>query len=718
MLVPLPPRKYEHLKINSINKSKIEDLFVFLVRRLMFSGHHKEYLTHNQISYLVFNEKDSAHIKHIRNHYDTYFEYQGRKKRLNIEKVYEEHPHIWDLSTKKSTGFDIKDLIEAVNDEIKETKLNQAKKYIEIGQIVYISSLGNIHIYSAKIYLEEDTQINLVEGSQIRMINKDRQPYYITILDFNLKEEIISFQINSLINCSNARVQVMNLGILYKLKEKLENLEKNDFPIWKLVNNVDFPNKLNFQMDIWDQGLDATQKDALVNALNNDISYIWGPPGTGKSHTLARLLLNLYNSGEKTVVCATANIAVDGLLEKTIDLLRNEYFPKSNIDVLKERKIIRLGYSQSDAIRDTKEIKFENENLSYLSYEIQRCTSEINNLKESANNDSSAKILELKSKRDNLKRAYEKASKSLLLDSNLIFLTASKLLFEDILQNIDIHNIVIDEGSMMSLPSLLSISTNIKRRIIISGDFKQLGPIAISKSSHAKKWLHKDLFSILGDDDNIIQHKSVSMLKHQRRSAAMIADLINEPFYQGLLQTIESQKHYNAIGLPPSNGNIAFIQLDETNNNKVSYSKSKSKYNSLSRKVVMDLVKKIISTNPEITSIGIISPYRQQVIDYKKDLENLPSKLYEIKAGTIHTFQGSEADIIIWDITDAMNDSIGTLYRENTGERIVNVAISRAISKLIIVGNKRLFNECKGRDSVSFRIKQIISKAYNESIND
>jgi len=69
-------------------------------------------------------------------------------------------------------------------------------------------------------------------------------------------------------------------------------------------------------------------------------------------------------------------------------------------------------------------------------------------------------------------------------------------------------------------------------------------------------------------------------------------------------------------------------------------------------------------------------------MDYKKDLENLDTNGINIKAGTIHTFQGTESDIMIWDLVDSPRNRVGKLYMEETGERLVNVAISRAKSKL------------------------------------
>jgi superfamily I DNA and/or RNA helicase len=276
----------------------------------------------------------------------------------------------------------------------------------------------------------------------------------------------------------------------------------------------------------------------------------------------------------------------------------------------------------------------------------------------------------------------------------------------------EIDNLVIDEGSMMTIQQLLYLASKVKKRIVISGDFRQLGPIALSKSSNAKKWLHKDLFSLLGNEDGIIKHSSIQMLKFQRRSAASIAELINHPFYFGELYTEDHKSHHTSILLPPTDGHVSFIDLPSDERNKVEYSSSRSKYNSLARHETMKLLKRIIDSDDSVKTVGIIAPYRQQVIDYRLHLQHIDTKSVSLRVGTIHTFQGSECDIIIWDIVDAFNESMGLLYLGQTGERLVNVAISRAKSKLIIVGSHRIFHECKGGDLVSIKIKRIISNAW------
>ena len=61
----------------------------------------------------------------------------------------------------------------------------------------------------------------------------------------------------------------------------------------------------------------------------------------------------------------------------------------------------------------------------------------------------------------------------------------------------------------------------------------------------------------------------------------------------------------------------------------------------------------------------------------------------------MHAFQGSESDVVIVDLVESRNDKIGKLYHCSTGNRLANVAISRAKDKLILIGSERFFHAWK-----------------------
>lgn len=719
MPVPPIPGKYKYVPLHAVDKTKTDELFAFLVRRLYLTGTANEFTTHLQLSRRVFNETDSVYLKKISNEFGNYFEVKGQKKRIDLEKTYIEHPWIWTGEKSESGKFDLNEIISAVDNEISETYKEEIRNTLFIHQIALMSKLNELYIYKADLVIEDDNIVALNEGQQVKLFDKGGTVRYITILDFNVKEETIAFQCVASIDAKAARIQSSSVFLLYKLKEVLEALQPGSGPVWDIVQMKSFPQTISFRGEIYTNNLDESQRTCVEKVLQHNVGFVWGPPGTGKSHTLARVLLNLYNSNESTLVCAIANVAVDGLMEKTIDLLK-DYQQEKKYNLLKERKIIRIGYSQSEKVRNIPELKFENHVLIALAAQIDMLDQRIDRIENSKTDfpGKEKQLLELRSKRDKMKKSYDEALKSYIAESKLLFLTASKYLTLKILHETEIDNLVIDEGSMMSIPYLIALAAKVKKRIIICGDPKQLGPITLSSSQYAKKWLHPDLFTLLKGNKSQNAANAVSMLKYQRRSAREIAELVNEPFYNGKLITKHHESHDRASCFPPKSGKIAFINLPRDGSNQVCYSASRSKYNSLARIQTIELLKAIIARNRnEIETIGIIAPYRQQINDYKKNLEYIDTGNINVKVGTIHTFQGSECDIIIWDIVDAFNEPIGLLYRGITGERLVNVAVSRAKSKLVIIGHNRIFHECTGGDLISIHIKKVMSSAWEYYLN-
>lgn len=712
MPIPPIPNKYRNQHISQINVKNPNEIFAFFVRKLYFTQRWEETFTFLQFSQLVFKEKNSDLMRIVSNSYKNYFT-NGMKKRLLINKVYEEHPYIWDEEGMKPKTFSITKLIDAVNDEISEVHRANRNLFLPLKNIERIAERKNLKIYSANVITKSDEFVSLDEGVMVTITASTGNKYRVTMLDFIKKSEIVIFQTTQELDFNEGKIKVSNAAVLYSLKKALEDIKLEGEPIKKLLYEQ-VPQPIYWQGSAYTTGLSNVQTNCIHHALNNNVTFIWGPPGTGKSYTLSRLLVSLYMSGEKTLVSSTANVAVDGLLEKTATVLESLYL-RERKDLASERRMLRIGYSQSNKVRSNDLFQINNETIAELNYKLQLINEQIESLKDA---DDTVKSGKLKSQRDELKQKLDEENKKMISSALMIFATSAKIVSDEALKSFEYDNIVIDEGSMMSLPYLIVMAAKVKKRIIITGDFMQLGPIASSRSLKAERWLRSDLFACLGDrTEKIIKHKALFMLNEQRRMANAIAELINEPFYQGKLSTISNLGQLSAKEMPPKPGHVVFVNTGIQPENKAEVDpNSKSKYNKHSRKIVHSIIREILETNSKtIKSIGVIAPYKQQIIDYKIESEGYLEKNIEVIFGTIHTFQGSECDIIIWDMVDTLQDPIGSLYKERTGERLVNVAISRAKSKLIIVGQSRLFNEGKGSEIVSLKVKRIVLKAFEES---
>ena len=69
----------------------------------------------------------------------------------------------------------------------------------------------------------------------------------------------------------------------------------------------------------------------------------------------------------------------------------------------------------------------------------------------------------------------------LVKSSRLVFSTISNFILSTNLYDSKFDNLIVDEASMMAMPSLLALGSKISKRLILVGDFQQLSPIAIVK---------------------------------------------------------------------------------------------------------------------------------------------------------------------------------------------------------------------------------------------
>jgi very-short-patch-repair endonuclease len=107
--------------------------------------------------------------------------------------------------------------------------------------------------------------------------------------------------------------------------------------------------------------------------------------------------------------------------------------------------------------------------------------------------------------------------------------------------------------------------------------------------------------------------------------------------------------------------------------------------------LALDVAREIRAINSDL-SIAIICPYRGQVRLIRRWLHGesqADKRLKGVEVGTVHSFQGGEADVVIFDIVDGPpRPKMGVLLRDETGMRLANVAMTRARGKLILIAHK------------------------------
>ena len=419
--------------------------------------------------------------------------------------------------------------------------------------------------------------------------------------------------------------------------KKIKNILTNNGPAKE--------NKLiNFENSNTNLELNKAQLNAVQLAIGvQDFLLIQGPPGTGKTLTIAKIVQEMYKQGKTIILSCFTHRAIDELIRKI--RLHAPEVKFCRIGGWGENNSLERKYSDSEDIE--LEIKKVKKNIGERPIYI------------------GTAYAWLSGKYDNLigSKLYDVA--------------------------------IMDEASQMIIPNSIGI-IRLASSFILVGDHFQQPPVI--QNPRAKN-LSKTLFQTLFENDKIPLSTKV-MLDTQHRMNPVIGDFISQAFYDNQLKNnnkLNFEKIYEGSDAPTNISKICdpedIITLVHTeNHNHAINAKSVEE----DAEVVLDLVEFLIGKNINPKNIGIIAPYRAQVALIRRKIENFISKI-DLKfsskemVDTIDRFQGDERDIIIFSIS--LSESITSNLLKD--KRKINVALSRAKKKLIVVGNWDLANDYK-----------------------
>ncbi len=396
--------------------------------------------------------------------------------------------------------------------------------------------------------------------------------------------------------------------------------------------------------------------------------YAIGKTGTGKTTTLTHAIYYLTKNQNKVLICAASNTATDLLAkklnEKGLKVIRlghparmDPEIWKLTLDSICEKQAF---YSQIQELRNRASI-LKTQALKYKrNYHFQDKMDRKDALKE-------VKLLQ-----DEAYDLEKSIIKSVLEEAQVICCTLTGSANE-YLQEMIFDVLVIDEAAQALEPACW-IAIPKAKKLVLAGDHQQLPPTV--KSLEAEKLgLSVTLFERL---INKYPEASV-MLKTQYRANEKIMEFSSKKFYQGELISDESVKNH-ALSLDEPV--ITFIDTAGCGFHEIQNPETLSFYNPHEVDILMNYLIKLVSNYPD-ASIGIISPYKQQV-RFIEERFHSHEILRFIKVDTVDGFQGEEKDIILISLVRS-NEKGEIGFLKDT--RRMNVAITRARKKLIIIGD-------------------------------
>lgn len=158
-----------------------------------------------------------------------------------------------------------------------------------------------------KIFFDNNTSI-LFPGNDIKII-ENNDPKILLSSKFDYFKDI-----SKIVSVKTEE----GIGLLTKEYEKINFIEK-DTALYKYLNPIKgVKNATNRNLNelIFPFGANKSQFEAVRNAINNQISIIEGPPGTGKTQTILNIIANIIRNGQTVAVVSNNNAATDNVYEK------------------------------------------------------------------------------------------------------------------------------------------------------------------------------------------------------------------------------------------------------------------------------------------------------------------------------------------------------------------------------------------------------------------
>ncbi len=398
-----------------------------------------------------------------------------------------------------------------------------------------------------------------------------------------------------------------------------------------------------------------------------DYFLLWGPPGTGKTSIMLRSLSKyiIDHSQEQILLLAYTNRAVDEICEALNSV---------NLDFL------RIGS------RYTAQKKF------------------------------------WKSFLDEQASSIEKRSdfKNLLVNHRIIVGTLSSINGKSELFQIKTFDwVIVDEASQILEPMLAGLLTKVKKWVLI-GDHRQMPAVVVQRSedsavklkslqavglTNLRNSLFERLVNICKENN---YHWAYDILREQGRMHKDIMEFPSTHFYQSQLKILNQSQVKKELEEPLN------YKLDNTADslsgllaskrmifiNTIPDDQGKSKINIYEAEQVIDCIlsfEKLFKLNHIVVqheTIGVITPYRAQIAQIRKSMQDRGMDPDKYTIDTVERYQGGAREVIILSLcTNRFSQVQNMISLSDDGvDRKLNVALTRARKHLVIIGNEDILS--------------------------
>ena len=458
--------------------------------------------------------------------------------------------------------------------------------------------------------------------------------------------------------------------------------------------------------------LNPTQEQAVNDVLRaKDVAIVHGPPGTGKTTTLVEAIRETLMRESQVLVCAQSNMAVDWISEKLVD---------RGINVLRIGNPTRVN---DKMLSFTYERRFEGHPDYPQLWALRKTIRDLRSHRKRGDEKYHQKLESLKSRATELEIRInsELFGEARVIASTLVG-SANRLL-----DGQKYNTLFIDEAAQ-ALEAACWIPMRRVGRIVLAGDHCQLPP-TVKSIAALKAGLGKTLMERIVET----HPEAVTLLKTQYRMNDDIMRFSSNYFYNGQVESAPDVRFRGILDLDTPMEWIDTSEysekLDNSDDSELSFKEefvgeSYGRINKaeglLTLHVLQSYFERIGKQRllDERIDVGLISPYRAQVQYLRRLLmkrEYFKPFRRQISVNTVDGFQGQERDVIVISLVRSNDEGQIGFLRDL---RRMNVAITRARMKVIILGNRKTLTRHPFYRQLWKYITQLNNNDYEETFDD
>lgn len=595
---------------------------------------------------------------------------QAFSENLELEDE-DEQVMITDLA--EEAGFDDfkKRFKRSIENEIDFLKKGGGKKYRLI-EGIKASTKRDENLYA----FETDVGMNLPDGTAIKLWFPDKivPGYVVSCEDFMIFIRVMEDLGPGI---ESVEMSYEQWRLLETLTERIEDMNPDEESL-----AYELACKGRRKITEWEE-IKKGQEEALSRAINERITFIWGPPGTGKTETLANIAIHLLESGKRVLMLSYSNVSVDGA---TLRVARKSADP--------EGRIVRYGYPRMQELLDHGKLTTYQYILSMNPELAAEYKSLVESKKRLRRNDPLRKDLNNKIK--SIRESLVHKEQELVHSASFIATTVSKATIDPAIYEQRFDAVIFDEASMAYVPQIVFAAGLARDHFVCLGDFRQLPAIVQNKSDDLLSYDIFDHTGIVYAVDHDCNHEWLIMLDVQHRMHKDISDFASRMMYNNLLKTADDiieDRAEIAANSPCSNAAMSIVDLSHMYST-CTRTMDGSRINPMSALISLRLAERYMDRY----DVGIITPYNAQsrlLMSMIRDASEKDEKWSRVISATVHQFQGSEKSVIIYDAVDCFRmrypGTLLTSLANDTANRLFNVALTRARGKFILVENMDFF---------------------------